>query len=454
VRPPSNRLASMFRAPIRTLATLWIASVYVVQAYGAAGDHDLTFGTQGSTLTSFSGVAAAEANGLAIQADGKSVLVGACTNFDPGHTICIARYNTDGTLDTSFSTDGKVRFAFPGLERSSAESVAIQADGKIIVAGTCTRFDDVTVACVARYTDTGLLDDTFGDGGMVTTSLISDFDRVVFGVALQRSGKIIVGGSCDDFMSFLGIITWMCATRFNSDGTIDTGFGHLGTARARLTSAWVSEAYTLVVQADDKVVLAGRCIGPESQFCLARFTANGGVDTQFGSSGVVYTTMQTPQFDVGSGFSVASGVAIQSDKKIVVSGLCGGTNADGGGRFCLARYQSNGALDTSFSGDGKVFTSMADPINSLTSMALQRDGKIVVASNCAEPEVPSQTCAVRYHATGRIDQSFASSGKLLKPLCTGFTGGYMSAIALQGDGKILLAGGCDRRFSVTRFEDE
>lgn len=262
-----------------------------------------------------------EAFALAIQADGK-LLVGGTS---------LARYNLDGSLDTSFGSGGWIR--------AGVRALALQKDGKIVVVGTEKTF------AVTRYRPDGSLDMSFGVGGKVTTR-IGTIDTAD-GVAVQVGGKFVVAGSSYDGQS-IGFA--MC--RYYPDGHVDVGFGEGGkvvthfcghktkfcTAACFHTSTW-----RVSVQKDGKILVAGSPSDSSCQgFIVTRYTADGSLDSTFGKEGRV-TTM------IGNGRGAAHALAIQPDGKIVVAG-----NSDGG--FALARYRSNGSLDPTFGKNGMVTT--------------------------------------------------------------------------------------------------
>lgn len=345
---------------------------------------------------------------------------------------------TGGTLDPSFGAGGTVTTDFGG-NGAAARTVAIQADGTILAAGVAVP-NGVVEFGAARYNRDGTLDTTFGTGGIVTTSFDfpGNFDSV-FAVVIQPDRKFVMVGS-----TVMTPFATFALARFNANGTLDASFGTGGIVT---TDFGVSaEATSASVQADGKIVAAGyaNLDGGES-FALARYNSNGTLDTTFGTGGKVGTA-----FDSGHGFSYAQAfsVAIEPDGRIVVAGALelGTCVFNGAEQPCfdaaLARYNSNGTLDASFGTGGRVTTDFGGPNDQAESVALQPDGRILVAGAVGRFISRGFDFAVaRYNSDGTLDTSFGTSGKVT----TDFAGAddlpiEPSAIALQGDGKIVVVG--------------
>ncbi len=316
-----------------------------------------------------------------------------------------------GALDPTFGNGGIVITGFD--HNAYAYSVATQSDGCIIVAGTVDDADENTTDfALARYYSDGTLDTDFGNGGTVTTNFSYDEENgnssdYACAAAVQSDGKIVVAGSSDgDF----------ALARYNADGSLDTGFGNGGMVTTDF-SGQEDKAYTMAIQSDGKIVLAGRSNG--WYFVLARYNADGSLDANFGSGGKVIT-----QFEAGG--ADAESLTIQSNGKIVVAGrICNGCY------FAVARYNTDGSLDSTFGDDGMVTTEFA---GAAYAAAVQSDGKIVVAGYTANGIA---FALVRYNADGSLDTSFGSDGKVQ----TNFGGtDFAYALAIQADGKIIAAG--------------
>jgi uncharacterized delta-60 repeat protein len=336
---------------------------FALARHNADGSLDTSFGSGGSVTTNLGGID--EGFDVALQPDGKIVMVGRSggpTGFDFG----VVRYDTDGSLDTGFGTGGMVRTDFAG-GADYAHGVVIQADGKIVAAGHARLGTDNDFA-LARYDGNGRLDASFGSGGKVTTNVagVTDLGNAV---TLQADGKIVVVGAVDPGGTFdyhFGL------ARYATDGRLDTSFGQGGTIVGDLGSA-----YGVVVQPDGKIIAAGNGLnsGPlvTFDFVLARYDADGSRDATFGDDGRVTTDLSADQ-DFGEG------VALQSDGKIVVVGQrTTSTVYD----LAIARYDTDGSLDTSFGTGGSLSTDFNGSGDLGKDVAIQPDGKIVVGGYAA-----------------------------------------------------------------------
>jgi uncharacterized delta-60 repeat protein len=374
---------------------------------------------------------------VAVQTDGKIVVAGYAT-VGPAAQIGLVRYNVDGSLDKSFNGTGKVITAV-GDGDCKAEGLALQSDGKIVVAGYSFKPSgkDRAEFTVLRYNPDGTLDSGFGESGKVTSEIGGSSDSAK-SVALQDDGKIVVAGDTlapgnNDF----------AVARYNANGSLDTSFN--GTGKATADFSQIDYGRSVAVQGDGKIVVAGDAErGDHRTFAVARFNANGTPDISFNKTGKVTT-------DFGGGKAEARGVAVQSDGKIVVAGLA---SPDGTEKFALVRYNLDGTLDTSFGGTGKVLTLVGISSSNATAMALQGDGKIVVVGHAVNNSGRDRDFAlVRYNADGSLDTRFNGSGKVTTAVSD--HDGHCEAVALEKDGKIVAAGwvssGDNSDFAVVRF---
>ena len=323
-----------------------------LRAYAAAGDLDPTFGNGGKVTTDFGG--SDVANALAIQPDGKIVVAGNTSDL----SLVLARYNGNGSLDTTFGTGGSV---VTGLLRGS--DVVIQPDGKIVVAG-----DSDGDFAVARFNSNGSLDTSFGIGGVVTTDFSGEADQS-FAVALRSDGKIVAAGRAFNFNK--GTFVDFALARYNSDGSLDAGFGSGGKVTTHFGFRDNEQALDVALQPDGKIIAAGAVVATFSDFALARYNNDGSLDASFGSGGKV-----TTDFFIDD--DVANGLALQSDGRIVAAGFAANPNTFSFD-FALARYNSDGSLDAGFGSGGKVTTDFFNRFDVAHDVALQPDGKIVAA---------------------------------------------------------------------------
>ncbi len=430
---PTLQAASRLRSgTARAVAVLWL----VVASLAAAlpGAPDATFGSGFGTVITPIGGGTDVAYSVALQSDGMIVVAGTCSN-GVDYDFCLARYLANGALDTNFNGTGKVITAI-GNGNDGAYSVALQPDGKIVVAGSCLNGSTYDF-CLARYVASGALDLSFNGTGKVITAIGSGTDAA-YSVALQPDGNIVVAGRC-----FGGTGIDFCLARYLANGVLDASFGSNGTVITAIGSG-DDVARGLALQPDGKLVVAGYCAnGTTYDFCLARYLASGTLDVSFNGFGTVITP-------IGTGDDYAISLALQPDGKIIVAGVCSnGANSD----FCLARYLANGTLDTSFGSTAKVITPIGSGNDYGYSVVLQPDGKIVVAGYCSNG-ANIDFCLARYLANGTLDTSFGSTGKVITAIGSG--NDVANSAALQPDGKIVVAGYCSNGsnddFCLARYD--
>lgn len=407
--------------------------------YNFDGSLDSTFDGDGKLLTEF-GPNSDVAGGMALQSDGKIVVAGFAQN-PTDQDVAVARYNPDGSLDSSFDGDGKLITTFGPL-RDNASSVALQADGKIVIAGGMWTGSEDNII-LGRYKPDGSLDRLADGTGKITT----DFgfaNELAVGVEVLSSGKLVAAGN----VYKAGNDIDFGLAGYNSDGSLDLSFGTGGktvTAFSNVSDA----AYDMNLQSDDKILVAGltEIVAGNQDFAIARYTPTGTLDNSFDGDGKL-------TIDFNSGNDSAEGVVQQSDGKIVVAGFATvGGNRD----FAVARYNANGTPDSSFDGDGKVTTAIGTTDDFGEAVAVQPDGKIVVAGYISN-NGSNDVALVRYNTNGSLDNSFDGDGKLIANL--GDPGDVAFRIALQSDGKIVIAGfaetdnGNGRTSLVARFNPD
>lgn len=394
---------------------------FALARYNMDGSLDLTFGSGGKVTTDFFGnrdVALA----VGLQPNGKIVAAGYA--FDaPGNNIifAVARHNSTGSLDFSFGAGGKVTGG--GTE---AAAILIQPDNKILVGGHTNGsgppfnidFD------LVRLNPDGTLDDTFGSGGKVTTDFLGREDRI-FALALQPDGRIVAAGAASRF----AIESDFALARYKPNGKLDKSFGTDGklTTNFNLDN---EEALAVALQPDGKIIAAGRThvAGASFDSAIARYNSDGTLDSTFGSGGKVTT-------DFSGGFDIANGVAVQPNGKIIVSGWAQ-NGANGKSDFGLARYNSNGSLDSSFGSGGRVVTDFDGGDDTPFAMAVEFDGKIVVAGLTVAAGVASFALA-RYEISKPRITSASVSGKQLLVAGEGFD-----------EGAVVLINGQDQSTAV------
>jgi uncharacterized delta-60 repeat protein len=385
---------------------------------------DKSFGTGG-----YSAPIQIEQPKAALQSDGKIVVVGGF--YDPAtgnENFALARYNTNGALDNTFDVDGLQTTDF-GSTYDQARGVAIQSDGKIVVVGGV--YDPTSGNedfGLARYNTNGALDNTFDVDGLQTTDFGSTYDYAT-GVAIQSDGKIVVAGGVYDPTS--GNDDFSLA-RYHTNGLLDDTFSEDGLQTTDLGPYDYGRA--LALQSDGKIVVAGQVYNPATgndDFSVARYTTSGSLDDTFGANGLQTT-------DFGSANDNATGVAIQSDGKIVLVGGVydpGTDNAD----FGLARYNTNGSPDNTFDVDGKQTTDFGSSYDYGRALAIQNDGKILVVGRIENSTTRNDDIGLaRYNTNGSLDRHFDRDGKLA--IYYPASDATFYAIAVQSDGKIVVAG--------------
>lgn len=382
------------------------------QAINLDGLLDKTFGNAGIVSTNFE--APDIALGLALQPDGKIIAVGGSELGGTGD-FALARYNVDGSLDTSFGTAGKVTTAFSGGV-DTAFAVALQSDGKIVVAGG-TDINGTGDIAIARYNYNGSLDTTFNAAGptpgVITLSLTAGVDQA-HGVAIQNNGAIVLVGGTDA----LGATGDIVILRYTSSGVPDLTFNGTGQIIKSIT-ANQDIAYSVVLQSDGNIVVVGAA---DTTSVVLRYTYTGSLDTTFNTTGI-----QT------AGISIGFASALQPQGKIIITGTDGGI-------FGIAQYNPDGSLDSTFGTNGIVTT---PDTGTAMAIALQPDGKIIAAGDTAG----GGFTLVRYNSNGSLDHSFGSGGMVIFPI----GGDTISGIQLQTDNKIIVTGKGGTGFRLNRY---
>ncbi len=415
---------------------------------------DNTFGTDGKAAAIFNGNVD-EAFSVAIQTDGKIIEAGWTIDSSGNNAFAAARFNQDGSLDNTFGTNGLVSTFINGGDNTNdkAYSVAIQTDGKIVVAGYST---DTTGGsryssfALARFNSNGTLDNTFGTKGTARTFIISggaaDLGRSVF---IQPNGKIVVAGMSAITISSGGILFAtgfydLGVARFNSDGKLDNTFGTNGTTSVTTIGDPLDyNSFSCALQPDGKILVAGSSINDNSNiaFEVARLNSNGTLDNTFGVNG----TSETYISGGDSTNDVCNSVSIQQDGKIVLSGYSGRTSLTliSDIAFAVARFDSNGTKDSTFGTNGTVraYINGSDSISDRGySAAIQSDGKIVVGGG-GDFLGQSSFAILRFNSNGTKDSTFGTNGTVTTTFGSDINvSDAAMSIALQTDGKILAGG--------------
>jgi uncharacterized delta-60 repeat protein len=342
---------------------------------------------------------------------------------------------TAGVLDPSFGNGGLVvtDFTVPVPGYDIGRAVVQQPDGKIVVFGTSSD-SDISYVALARFNPDGSLDGSFGTGGRVLESFpgLQPQDPAPGGLAVQADGTLIITGSV---LNANGDTDFLVA-RFDTSGNLDASFDEDGWATTDLGGYDV--VFSAAVQTDGKILGVGYSNQADnSDFALVRYNADGSLDPTFGTDGMVTT-------DLGSVEDRAFSVALEPDGRIVAAGFSLDP-VTSFSRFAVARYTPDGALDSTFDGDGQVITAVGATTNhgvggaTAYSVAVQSDGKIIAAGTAASQQEDLDLFAlVRYNTDGSLDASFDADGIVTSNLSSSLD--VADSIVQQADGKIVAAG--------------
>jgi uncharacterized delta-60 repeat protein len=339
---------------------------------------------------------------------------------------------TPGDLDRSFGHGGTVLTSFGAGEQATGQAVALARGNRIVVAGQLFTAAGDSEFALARYTSAGRLDRGFGDDGLVRTAFPGGARG--FAVAVDRSGRIVVAGSSSNDLA-LARYTW--------SGRLDRSFGSGGKVTTAFPGRQVRGQAVVLLPAGGIAVAGGATLpdGTGQGFVLARYRADGSLDPRFGDQGRVFTPL-----GMGADVAAANALALRNGK-LVAAGLLDNPFA-GGGAFALARYHAtNGSLDASFSGDGKVITMLGQEASAQGVLVLA-DGRIVAGGAAQlQPGQGDRFALTRYLADGMLDPSFGHAGVAITELPGGDAGA--NAIARQPDGRLVAVGQASQPDGIT-----
>jgi uncharacterized delta-60 repeat protein len=445
---PDNRIIQVFVS--------YAANHYEfgVLRYKTDGQLDSSFGNNGKTTTAI-GLSDGYATAGALQPDGKIVVVGSA-NTSNSIAFGLVRYNSNGTLDNSFGSSGKVIASF-GLYYDRATSLAIQPDGKILVAGSSADSYYTGAFALARFKINGTPDSSFGQNGKIITHLgpfVTYIGGQYFGryaeesanaVVLQPDGKIILGGTsyttdgCWDYYGGIYCNPAFAMVRYHSNGIIDSSFGANGKVTDSITLLQMS---SMALQNDGKILVLGD--GNPNSFITKRYNSNGSIDNNYGVGGTSNTKI--------AGLNTYHGprsIAIRPDGKIIIGGVLSGNNVS---QFAILRNTSNGLPDSSFNGNGTLFFKLRQPesLEEITSVALQ--GNKIIAGGNSRNNNDAVIVALR----------LLDSGQVLTPIITpdgplSFCNGFKVKLSSSEKGflqwyrnNIAIAGATDTVYSATQ----
>jgi uncharacterized delta-60 repeat protein len=338
-------------------------------------------------------------------------------------------YSQAGSLDSSFGTGGKVVTSInSGADKAYA--VALQTDGKIIVAGMTTNAATGKDFACLRYNSDGTLDGTFGTSGIVTNDGQIGSDDVVYSIAIQADGKIILAGFSDD-----GTNKNAALIRLNTNGTLDTSFGTSGKVFTDFITGRADEVKTVKIHSLTGNIIVGgtsALTSTNSQAIIARYTSAGLLDTTFNTTGKVLL-----DDDSGSGtyYNVIEDLAVKSNGKISAVGWINQQGLQWSANYYGCRINSNGSMDTSFSTNGYIVTNGGFNADDKSfSMILNSDDSILYSGGGNLTTLEYDYFLGLFDPTGAtaVGKAFFDYGSLVKDISYG--------MGIDSTGKIVLAG--------------
>jgi uncharacterized delta-60 repeat protein len=434
---------------MRRISSLWlpvitlIVSLNILSCAGGGGSpanqFDTGFGTGGKTTTAI-GTVDDTPFAMAIQSDDRLVVAGYSDNGSQ-RVFALARYNTDGSLDTTFNSAGSqpgIVTASIGTVDDAAYALAIQSDGKLVAAGYTnygTLLNPQYRIALVRFETNGDLDTSFGTNGIVITS-IRGIDDEALSLVVQSDGKLVIAGY--SYNGSTGVYEFSLV-RYNMNGSPDPAFGTGGivTTAIRGPASVDDKAFALAVQTDGKLVAAGYSYNSTTdayEFALARYNdTDGSLDSPvFGTGGVATTAIR----GAASVDDVANALSIQSsDGKLVAAGKSF-NSITGAYEFALARYDTDGTPDAGFGTGGSATTSIGSIDDEANALAVQPDGKLV-AAGYSDTGSQFKFAVARYNTNGTLDTAFHSTGKVTTAVGMNDAA---NAVAVQPDGKPVAAG--------------
>ncbi|MGF1645200.1 MAG: delta-60 repeat domain-containing protein [Thiotrichales bacterium] len=392
-----------------------------VAADGVPGSLDLGFGNEGKVILPI-GVDGSDARSLAIQSDGKILVAGSSTAPNGKLDFTVARLTRSGLIDTAFGQNGTARVEVSAAS-DYARDLVVQGDGTILVAGYSNVASNADFVIVKLRVD-GQLDSSFGTAGIVSIPMGTGNDQA-YVLALRSDGRILIGGfsnnGVDDDMALVSLLP---------NGSLDPAFGQAGKLVLPVGPG-DDHVRAMTVMPDGRIMVAGTSFnGTDQDFALVRLNADGTLDASFGAGGQMIVPLGGSPTSNDRIFSLL----VQPDGKIVAGGHAyNGRDTD----FALVRLLGNGAPDPAFAEGGRLLIPVGEGNDYARDLALAPDGKIVIAGY-TENGLVRNFAVFRLHADGRFDTSFGDAGRRLVPMGGG--NDLLRAVAMQHDGNLLLAG--------------
>ncbi|HJV64802.1 MAG TPA: hypothetical protein VJ550_03615 [Geomonas sp.] len=424
-----------FRPP-RCMAIIALAfCLLTIQSVAQAaypGALDPTFGNGGYVTTTFGSTTVA-GYAMAIQQDGMMIVAG-----NAGDEIVLVRYRIDGTIDSSFGSQGRVIGRYGAEGASSVRGVAVQPDGKLVVAGYTSVEDKYTFA-LARYNRDGSGDPTFGSAGTVTTSFGNEGDQA-FGVAIDADGKIVVVG-----FTTIGGVRHFALARYWGNGRLDKTFGNNGTVVTVASPLRSGELHGVVIQrTDGKIAVAGAGDNDWYRYSgvVARYLPDGSLDAGFGTDGHVF-----------SGEGEYDTLFLQSDGKLVAAGMTAFLGGASGFYAMMTRVGTDGAVDASFGYNGILQLNFSNsPSLNCFYDADEGAGETIMGAGMNEGKWSSthDFALARFDRDGQRDVTFGEAGVVLTDFpIEGDDVAY--ALVTQADGRVVLAGYSNGSIALARY---
>lgn len=328
----------------------------------------------------------------------------------------IVSFAAPGELDSTFGLGGIVIENYSGKSNILGFDGVIQKGGNIVVVGQSYQSTSVSQIALARFTPAGKLDTTFGSAGWTIANF--GYGNIwAYAAEQQTDGKIVVTGPLFDDKRYDFYVA-----RFHMDGKIDNNFGNHGIVLIDFANSY-DTSWDLAIQSDEKIVIVGTTYtGSNQNMALARVDRTGKPDLSFGTNGLVQT-------DFNGLADWAETVAINSDKQIVVGGFAELNTSNQA--FAVARYKVTGALDPSFGNGGKVTTDFGPNYDVGSTVALQPDGKVVLAG-LAQP-TSGVFAFARYHTNGILNVQHTED-------YSGSAWEASSGLAIAKNGRLILGG--------------
>ncbi len=389
---------------------------------------------------------------LAIQADGKIVVVGSARGRTGPSRFAVARYLPTGEPDTSFGGDGRVLTAFTakrGMVPSFGTAVALLPNGKIVAAGIFRR----RRFAVVRYLSDGRLDRSFGVDGRVTVGFGGTSSGTIrpasdaYGVAVDPDGRIVAVGLAAMPVTTFSQIS-MAVARLLPDGRVDRSFSGDGRTTTSFGKFSSDGAFALDVAIDrqGRIVAAGSTSydSCNEDVAVIRYQPDGPLDRTFSEDGKVITSFATGPADVELNRSRANAVALRKDGRILTAGsglneACSQVGAEAG---TLTRYRADGRPDAAFGDGGRAVTVRTTALDCWclwNDLAIDADGGLVLTGEARDDQGNARLAVARTHGDGTLDPSFGDGGwVLLAPSSAETATGF--GVALQENGRIVVAG--------------